>query len=825
MKKNNLKRTLALATSAFALSAAFVGCTDYSEFSEADFKHLDDLQKYNEAFEKSIGKPDPNHDWGMDEHIGVIGAYSLPITRVGDPQVNRNQWTEFTGTTDKTFPTYNYAPKEVVPVPNFNSNALGHDIQIPGFPHLNGLYYVADGNFLTETKKGSQITSGMIPAGDVTPYEIQYVSNWFRTHKNPTSNVHLHLSDFFIQNISSDKDQVEYKTTSITPYKTGWEKTGNNGDNIETVDEAKAHKAADGTTPYVTEAVNEHIDYYLDQLGFRDMAGDWTHVNNFNSGNSNFDPENNASNANRMIIYVKSSGTEKFRCHPSWSTQKQWIEDYVLVKLTWVETVKDPNSPYPEGTEIPREGYYLGFDFSAEKEGGKVVNRDGYYSNWIVKITPGYFAPTGNSRRIMCEDLGGSFDFDFNDAVIDVAFEGNGDSYTPIISVQAAGGTMPIYVEKKDPNYELHRMLGKTDNETAYVPTNVGSGRTHPIAIYRGTPVSSDQASQIHIYVNNTKHGGEYEIAGASTPDANGNTSSINVSGGSSTLDGSTLANKTVAPSAFSVPTSVKWMKEEKTIHTLGYEQFPNWVADHTQNADWYNYPKANAPLVDLSQVEHGTGEFAPPTFDDNSSDYHEVVQWEELVPDPNGDARTTAAAVGADSYMRINGYQGNLSPIMGNLESKGPDGRVTFVVILSADAADYNAVDVASGTTSTKTLQGIITPADINTTNNPATMSYKGVDFATADFTRYKKATYIPGQDFKVHDPNDTDEPDSKTITRYTYMMEFSFSKAHVTRLNGEDFHDYILFFLNGQDINTGGGNATGENGNIKVEKWYVHY
>ena len=54
----------------------------------------------------------------------------------------------------------------------------------------------------------------------------------------------------------------------------------------------------------------------------------------------------------------------------------------------------------------------------------------------------------------MCEDLGGSFDTDFNDIVYDVKYE------NPVctITIQAAGGTMPIelwYGLKDKGGYQL----------------------------------------------------------------------------------------------------------------------------------------------------------------------------------------------------------------------------------------------------------------------------------------------------------------------------------------------------------------------------------
>ena len=814
MKKNTLKGTLFLAASALALTSV-VSCSDYTEFTEGEIKQDLYNQKYDEAFVKQFGQPDPNHDWGMDEHVGVIGAFSSLSTRAGEIVINRNQWTEFDSKTTETFPTYNGSSPSVQ-VPVFKESALGHDIKIPGFPHLNGLYYTANGNVSAETLTGDNVTSGMIPAGDVTPYEIQYVSNWFRTHKNPVSNVDLHLSDFFIQNVSWDNDQVDYNTTGITPYKRGWEKTGNNGKNIETAAEAKAHTAWNGGEYVKENILNEPVSYFLDQLGFQDIEGEWTHVNNFNSGNSNFDPENRASNPNRMIMYVKSSGTENFRCKPSWCTDTPWIDEWVLVHLTWYETVKDGNSPYPVGTVIPREGYYLGFDFYGTKS-GQTIYRDGYYSNWIVKITPGYFAPTSKSKRIFCEDLGGSFDFDFNDAVVDVAFEQKGtNDYEPIISVQAAGGTMPIYIQKNNSKYELHRLLGKKDTDPTYKPINVGSsGGSHAVAIYRGAHVAEDKAGKINIYVNNTKNNTDYKISGG-TEDANGNTTSVDPTKNpaESTLDGSTVTNKTKAPSAFSAPTTVAWMQELQNI-TKAYTKFPTWVADHTQEIAWYNTVEPGAPLFDASEIQHGTGIYEPPTQAGETS-YDEAIKWEELVPDNTGTAPSTAASVYADSYMKINDYGGELPPIVNNLNFMGNEGRVTFVVILSADANDYNlAVKTGSGQTEkyeipeNKKLQGIMTPADII---HAPQITYKGTEFATSVFARFKDAVYVPGKDGEFGQG------------RYTYTLEFSFKESDIERLT-EGYHDYILFYLKGAGAVIGNGNATGVNGNVKVEKWYVHY
>ena len=748
------------------------------------------LPQYTAAFEKQFGQMDPTHDWGMDEEIGAIEALSDHGTRAGEVVINRNQWTEFESKRVEKFPNYGTNTPDVL-VPNFRSTALGHDIQIPGFPHLNGLYYVANGNTLDpDYKTGETVTSGMIPAGDVTPYEIQYVSNWFRTHKNPKSNVKLHLSDFFIQNVSCDFDQVEYRenTDNVTPYATGWEMTGNNGKNITTIAEANAHKAWDGST-YATN-LREPISYELDYLGFEDMDGNWTHVNNFNRGNSNFSPEDNESNPNRMIMYIKSSGTENFSCRPSWCTDlpNDTISTWVLVRLTWVETVKHSNSPYDIGTQIPREGYYLAFDFHGAKQnsaGLQTIKRDGYYSNWIVKITPGHFNPVGRSRRIFCEDLGGTFDYDFDDAVVDVAFESVTGGYQPIISVQAAGGTMPIYIEQTGDKYELHKLL-EADGLT---PVNVDATQQHPVAIYRGNTVTGSNPGQIKIIVDNTTTTPaiRYQVSGTNA-DSEGNERTETL------VEGSYTNKEQLAPLAFSAPTSVKWMKE--TMHIdAAYKDFPQWVKSKTwtgaNGAKWYQ------------NVTNGANLLYTPIFkteDDNptgggTTGADAPLDWTELVPDPN--AATTVAAVNADSYMKLNGYSGD-DAITPRLAEMDENDRVTFVVVLSS------AEEFKEGS---NPLKGTLIPADINGT----TTTYNSTEFTPAVMSRFNDAALVPeNEDFAGEN---------------TYTLQFSFSKADIinTTHTGDGvspWHDYLLLYLKVGDYDPG----TGTHG-VTVQKWYVHY
>lgn len=108
--------------------------------------------------------------------------------------------------------------------------------------------------------------------------------------------------------------------------------------------------------------------------------------------------------------------------------------------------------------------YYVGFDFEAAGQNpNEQVARDYVYDDWIVKIVPGKGVTPPVSRvRVMAEDLGTmSSDFDYNDIVFDILFVKEGDTYKADIILQAAGGTLPLYLGEGEGNvFEVHDLFG-----------------------------------------------------------------------------------------------------------------------------------------------------------------------------------------------------------------------------------------------------------------------------------------------------------------------------------------------------------------------------
>lgn len=108
--------------------------------------------------------------------------------------------------------------------------------------------------------------------------------------------------------------------------------------------------------------------------------------------------------------------------------------------------------------------YYVGLDFAAEGQNpNQQVPRDYIYNDWIVKVVPGKGTPAPRVR-VMAEDLGTmSSDFDYNDIVFDILFVKDGDQYIADILLQAAGGTLPLYIGEGEGNtYEVHALFDVT---------------------------------------------------------------------------------------------------------------------------------------------------------------------------------------------------------------------------------------------------------------------------------------------------------------------------------------------------------------------------
>ena len=327
----------------------------------------------------------------------------------------------------------------------------------------------------------------------LTKAQIATVTSWFATHPNPQG-IAVNWSDFFVQQVSS----TEY------------------GKNMDLLTCGKAEE----------------------------------HINNFNGGdgstNGNVcywqDPnnENNRLYRTDKIQFMVNSSTECFGYHESRGTfNQQYNDKYVIIPGSMIDS-------------SVAGMYFVGFDYNSSKgpNSPENIDADGYYNDWIVKITPGLYTPKG--QRIMCEDLGTTADFDFNDIVIDVyndwkGYPGNEWTAATIVTVRAAGGTLPATVAGKD----IHELFGVSTKDMV----NTGI-KTAPVAIFRIPQVIN--AKDIKIMVGNDD--GTWELKTATG----------------------------AAPQKILVPSTTRWSKEYKNI-VKSYPDFEKYVQNAADNGQWYN--------------------------------------------------------------------------------------------------------------------------------------------------------------------------------------------------------------------------------------------
>ena len=360
-----------------------------------------------------------------------------------------------------------------------------------------------------------------VPA-PLTDAQKDVVRKWFQNNKNPQG-LDVNWSDFFVQQV--------YK---------GGTNPGSNSPEIY-------YTLKDGVQTQNTVTGSKYMDWLAcgsEESQYKD------HINNFNDGDAgdmNVGEGNNKFHQDK-IMYMHDYNTTCFGFHDSYG-QTYYYDSYVLIP----GDIIDP---------IVAGMYFVGFDYkTAKNENGEIrVNPDGYYSDWIIRVVPGLNAPNAG-KRVMVEDIIDSnlasvktSDWDFNDAVFDVRFEGWGNDRCAVITLHAAGGTKYLTIGGQGANgKEVHEALGV---ETGTM-VNTGNGATRPVAIFR-IPVADnvDNANQIPVYV------GAQELT----------------------------AQQGEATQKLCVPTDVKWMKERvQFINT--YEKFTGYVNNGTPE-DWYTRVK-----------------------------------------------------------------------------------------------------------------------------------------------------------------------------------------------------------------------------------------
>ena len=323
----------------------------------------------------------------------------------------------------------------------------------------------------------------------LTQDQKDIVTEWFKSHENPEG-VAVNWSDFFVQQV----------------YKGEW---GSN-------------------------------------MNYLYCGSDTDHTYNFNAGDAgtygnvcyglkpNARDNNDRIYGSDKIEFMVNSSTEYFGFHNSFDSYF-YKDNYVIIPGDIIDS-------------SVAGMFFVGFDFEANGQAdNQKVARDYFFDNWIVKITPGMYK---ERERVMVEDLIANnlsqidkSDWDFNDAVFDVAFVDN----DAVITLWAAGGTKSLTIGGK----EVHELFGKPVSTMINTNATGGVDGLAPV-IFRIPNVGTNNAKDIVVKVGNT------------------------------VLD----APEGKAPQKIEVSRNTRWMKE-RVIITEGYAKFADYATTNSP-ANWY---------------------------------------------------------------------------------------------------------------------------------------------------------------------------------------------------------------------------------------------
>jgi len=286
------------------------------------------------------------------------------------------------------------------------------------------------------------------------------------------------------------------------------------------------------------------------------LVGNWEHANDFNNGS-----HNSSFGTIEGHTFMYNSGTYDFAYHNT--VDSKYHNEYIIIPGSEI----DPSLA---------EYYYVGFDFYATHPTGQEnnknmdVERDWFFTDWIVRISPAEYMDT---QRIMVEDLIDSnlnnvniSDWDFNDAVFDVAFTTNYDGEKKknldyaVITLWAAGGTKALTIGGR----EVHELFGQSVSTMINTNANGGVDGLAPVQfriLLGESTYAPHNALEVVTKVNSTE----------------------------------LVAKQGESTQKFAVPVGTRWMKERKLI-TVTYTEFSNYVKNNSP-LEWYN-TVTNASLL-----------------------------------------------------------------------------------------------------------------------------------------------------------------------------------------------------------------------------------
>ena len=511
-----MKKYLMTGVAALAFAATFTSCSNHDDLYNADQENLDAAQAYQKAFTERFGTIASNHTWGFGETKASTRSYS-------DGQPYADVEGKFWARTDEQYKAqYNYkVPAVLTAAQKDKVRRYFQQVQDPGGKECEEIseYFVQHVYTGTTNTTGSQTTEKYYD-GNLT---LQNCCN--HMDQFSAGSMNLHVNDYNATT-SSFRDVWDGVT-----YQAGWPKADQSY--VENWNHAYLHQDqimlmgnVDTQSFGYHNSMASNWDTTNYRLVYGDVIQEWDNSTVASNGESadvsgmlflGFDYEGRLDND---YISIQTDGAGN-----------RYFDGNLNMYGFRLATDADPadKKAYMKG--------HVGGDNPMYVQGCA----DGYFSDWIVRIIAAEKKKEIKEEgRIICEDLGTSDDFDFNDIVFDATIYTDG---TCDITILAAGGTLDVTVAGED----IHSHTGKMTTKCNYaLPTKTGYSHLIDIPIVVTT---TNSAGEITSYALHCQQG--------------------------------------AAPQKICVPKTYKWCTERTHIDEA-YPDFKHWVKENN-GMGWLN--------------------------------------------------------------------------------------------------------------------------------------------------------------------------------------------------------------------------------------------
>lgn len=419
-----MKKYLMTGIAALAMCAAFTSCShdDFTPKSQIEIAQAE----YEAAFVKHFGEINKDHMWGFDTNNS-----SRAITRSynnGQPYADTEG--KFWARTDDQYKAqYNYkVPAVLTAAQKDKVRRYFQQNQYPGGKECENMTeYFVQHVYTGTTNTSGSLTTEKYYDGNLT---LQPCCN----HMDQLSvgSMNLHVNDYNATT-SSFRDVWDGVT-----YQNGWPKA--NESYVENWNHAYLHQdqiMLMGNVDTQSFGYHNSMASNWDTTNYRLVSGDdiqaWDNSTVASNGESadvsgmlflGFDYEGRLDN-DYISIQTDGAGNRYFDGNLNMYGFRLATDADPANKKAYMKNHVGGNNPmYVQGCA------------------------DGYFSDWIVRIIKAEKKKEIKEEgRIICEDLGTSDDFDFNDIVFDATIYTDG---TCDITILAAGGTLDVTVAGQD---------------------------------------------------------------------------------------------------------------------------------------------------------------------------------------------------------------------------------------------------------------------------------------------------------------------------------------------------------------------------------------